>query len=335
MQFHGREAAQIENDTIRVTVLHEGGHIAEILHKKSGVNPLWLPPWPSIEPSTYQAKLHPRYGSNEESLLLAGIMGHNLCLDLFGPPSAEESAAGISVHGESSVASYNIKADSPRLTLRADLPLTQLRVTRTLTLANDGINIEISESVENLSSLDRALAWTQHVTLGPPFLQHGVTRFELQAAKSRTFEEPFGKSDLAPGADFVWPMAPRLSDTPVDLSIFTAENSSAKFTTHLMEPSRQTASFSAYSPDTQVLFGYRWRQVDFPWLGIWEENRSRTTPPWNGDTVACGLEFGVSPYPETRRKMIARGALFGVPGYRWLAARGHAAVEYSAFIKQR
>jgi hypothetical protein len=111
MKFEGREAVQLENDQIRVTVLREGGHIAEVLHKASGVNPLWIPPWPSIEPSAYQAALHPEYGSDTESKLLCGIMGHNLCLDVFGPPSPEEAAAGLSVHGESSVISYHIDSD--------------------------------------------------------------------------------------------------------------------------------------------------------------------------------------------------------------------------------
>ena len=30
------------NDSVRLTMLAEGGHIAEILHKRSGVNPLWI-----------------------------------------------------------------------------------------------------------------------------------------------------------------------------------------------------------------------------------------------------------------------------------------------------
>ena len=45
--YRGRSAVSIENEEIRVTVLREGGHIAEILHKATGVNPLWTPPWPS------------------------------------------------------------------------------------------------------------------------------------------------------------------------------------------------------------------------------------------------------------------------------------------------
>src|SRR5437764_12207541 len=102
IQFHNRRAVQIENEHLRVTVAVEGGHVAEILHKSSGVSPLWIPPWPSIEPSTYSLTTHPEYGNDAESKLLSGILGHNLCLGLFGPPSAEEARAGMTVHGEAS-----------------------------------------------------------------------------------------------------------------------------------------------------------------------------------------------------------------------------------------
>lgn len=44
--------------------------------------------------------LHPAYGADAESRLLSGLHGHNLCLDLFGPPSKEEEAVGMLVHGE-------------------------------------------------------------------------------------------------------------------------------------------------------------------------------------------------------------------------------------------
>ena len=41
--FKGRRAAHLENDFLRVTVLVEGGHIAEVLNKRAGVSPLWSP----------------------------------------------------------------------------------------------------------------------------------------------------------------------------------------------------------------------------------------------------------------------------------------------------
>src|SRR5438876_10148043 len=135
--YRNRRAVQMENETLRLTVLVEGGHIAELLHKPSGVNPLWTPPWPSIEPSTYDPAKHPEYGRNSESKLLAGIMGHNLCLDFFGGPSDEEAAAGLTVHGEASVAQYNVATSSEGLTQRAELPVAQLRLEREIRFAGD------------------------------------------------------------------------------------------------------------------------------------------------------------------------------------------------------
>lgn len=333
LTYRNRRAVQIENDTIRVTVLAEGGHIAEILHKPTGVNPLWTPPWPSIEPSTYRVPQHPEYGDDAESKLLAGIMGHNVCIDVFGGVSAEEAAAGMTVHGDASVAPYSIAVLEDRIVASAALRNSRLHFERRIRLGEDGRSVLISETLENLSNWDRPIAWTQHVTLGPPFLERGQTRFEVTATRSKVLEGDSGKDGYLPsGAEFDWPHAPLVAGGTEDLRVFTSRPASAGFTTHLMDPGKDTASFTAWSPSSKLLFGYEWDRADFPWLGIWEENHSRTNPPWNGVSLTRGMEFGVSPFPETRRQMIMRGSLFGVPGYRWLPARSIARVEYRAFI---
>jgi hypothetical protein len=97
-----------------------------------------------------------------------------------------------------------------------------------------------------------------------------------------------------------------------------------------MDPGRETAFFVAFSRAARLAFGYVWKQPDSPWLGIREENASRAGSPWNGVALTRGMEFGVSPIPETRRQTIDRGTLFGVPTCRWLPARGAVEVEYWA-----
>jgi hypothetical protein len=318
IEYRGRRAVRLENDHIRATLTLEGGHIVEILHKPTGVNPLWTPPWPSIEPSTYSPQLHPLYGEGAEAKLLAGIMGHNLCLDLFGGPSDEEAAAGITVHGEASVAPYDAMDHDGTLIMSASLPNAQLRFERRIQLV--GQSVQLTESVQNLGAFDRPIAWTQHVTLGSPFLAHGKTTFDLTATRSKTYESEFG--DLyAAATEFDWPLAPGRNGRKIDLRSYPALDESAGFTAHLMDPEQEYAWFGAYSPESGVMFGYRWRREDFPWCGIWEENQSRKQVPWNGQTIARGFEFGVSPMPETRRSMIDRGSLFGVRGFRWLPAK--------------
>jgi len=306
-RYRGRRATAIENDRMRVTVLHEGGHVAEVLDKHSGVNPLWTPPWPSIEPSTYDLRQHPEYGADSESKLLSGIMGHNLCMDIFGPPSEAEAAAGLTVHGEASVVPYEVAATDGELTEGATLPQAQLRIERRIRL--DGHFADVTESVENLSITDRPVAWTEHVTLGPPFLEKGETEFQAPITQSLVVEAGCGAFQ-------------KYTDAPV----------SGGFTTYLMNPAESTAQFVAWSPRNRVALAYVWRQADFPWLGVWEENYSRQGAPWNGRTLTRGMEFGASPIAETRRQMIDRGTLFGVPAFRWIPARTRIAVRYGFAI---
>ncbi len=333
-RWREREAVSIENSALRVTVLREGGHIAEILHKESGVNPLWVPPWSTLEPSQYDPAQHPEYGGDAEARLLAGIHGHNVCLDLFGGPTEEEAAAGIPTHGEAGVATYDIRETAAGLEMRTTLPRHGLAFARAIRL--EGERVRVFETVENLTALDRPIAYTQHVTLGPPFLEPGVTEFRIPATRGMTYPTDFAGPDgyLAVGAAFQWPHAPlRDGSGTHDLRKLPAVPASAAFSTQLLDPARDRAFFLAYSPSSRLLFGYEWRRADFPWIGLWEENHSRQTPPWSGRTLTRGLEFGASPFPEPRRAMIERRELFGAPAYRWLPAQSRIAVEYAAFAR--
>lgn len=329
--FRNRRAVQAGNETLRVTATVEGGHVAEILHKPSGVNPLWIPHWESIEPSCYDPARHPQYGAIDEARLLAGIMGHNLCLDTFGMPSEAEAAAGMPVHGEAPVALYAASGDGRGVLLESVFQKAQIGFQRRIEI--EGCVARFTETLENLSPSDRPVAWTQHVTLGPPFLQPGVTRFQASATRSKVIDSAFnGDRGLQKkGAEFLWPLCPLKNGSTTDFRVFTSEPVSGGFTAHLMDPAREQAFFLAWSPATRLLFGYVWRRENFPWLCRWEENHLRTAPPWNGRGLACGMEFGVSPLLESRRMMVERGKLFGVPTYRWLPARERIKVEYCAF----
>ncbi len=327
--FNNRQACQIENEQLRVTVLAEGGHIAELLNKATGVNPLWIPPWPSIEPSTWDPAKHPEYGNDAESKLLAGISGQNLCLDIFGCPSLGEAAAGAPVHGEGSGVHYGLKDNGARMTQRAHFPLALMDFERILEL--NGSSVRITESVRSLANFDRPIGWTQHVTFGPPFIERGRTRLKLTATRSKVIESDFthGKGYQKTGAEFDWPMVPHKNGGIVDLRTYPPYEVSGGYTAHMMNPALDTAYFEMWSPASKSWIRYEWKRADFPWCGIWEENCGRTHKPWNGKTITRGIEFGVSPMPESRRQMIERGSMFGIPGYRWLGAQETLTAAYT------
>jgi hypothetical protein len=127
-------------------------------------------------------------------------------------------------------------------------------------------------------------------------------------------------------------LKPNVGGGTEDMRVFTNAPASGGFDSVLMDPQRDQVFFFAFSPTVKLLFGYVWKRADFPWLGIWEENYSREHPPWNRRALTRGMEFGASPVPESRRKMIDRHSMFGVPGYRWLPAKTKAKVDYWSFI---
>lgn len=331
--YRGRSAIQMENSDVRVTVLKEGGHVASFEDKHSGVDPLWKPPWRSIDPSTYRLDRHPEYGADSESKLLSGLMGHNLALDIFGPPSSEEAAAGLTVHGESSVVPYEFKFEGDTLLASAHLPLAQMHVERKMRLLGRGV-IDFEESVTNLTAMDRPIAWTQHVTLGPPFIEGGSTRLHLSTENSAVYPYDLGYgSQYQPGQLFRWPHAPCIDGTAVDLSVYPASAPVTSVTAHLIPPTQERGFFLAWHPPTEMLFGYAWRRRDFPWISLWLENRARKDPPWNGNTTTWGIEFGASPYAEERVAMVNRNSLLGESTFCWLRSRSSVTVRYKAFLR--
>lgn len=334
IRYLNRRAYALENEFLRVIVTVEGGHIAALIDKASQVNPLWTPPWPTIEPSTYDSTRHASvYGNDAESRLLAGILGHNVCLDRFGPPSDSEAAAGMVVHGEAPVAVYGFTESEDTLVASTTLPVAQLAFERRLHLPAGSHAVTITEQVTNLNAADRAVAWTQHVTLGPPFVAPGKTVFRSSATRSKVVESDFsaGKGYMQIGAEFDWPNVPTLGGGTRDMQVYPDLAVSSAYSAHLMDPSKTPAWFAAWHPDLRIGCGYRWDPKDFPWMGIWEENRARTQAPWNGKTITRGMEFGVSPFPENRRAMLERGPLFGTPTTRWIPARQKVTVAYEAW----
>lgn len=331
--YRGRHAFALENEHIRVTVLVEGGHIAELLHKPSGVNPLWTPQWPSLEPSQFDpAKHSDTYGAHAESKLLAGVMGHNLCIDIFGGTSDAEAAAGLTPHGEGSIVPYSISITGDELVAQAAFPQARLSFERRIRL--HGHVAAITETVTNLLATDKPTAWTQHVSLSAPFVVPGETEFRIPGTRSKVYEDDFAGEFGAyqPGAEFDWPNVPLKRGGTMDMRTYPSAGRSGGFTTHLMDSARDQAYFLAYAPSTKVLCGYVWKRNDFRWLGIWEENRSRDIAPWNSSEITRGMEFGVSPMPETRRRMIERGPLFREPSFLWIPAKSSITVHYCAFI---
>ena len=328
--MYGRQGWELSNDKLALFIMAGGGHIAGLqVQGRKAANPYWIPVWKSIEPKAYRQKDAQRYGAK----LLACIAGHNLCLGAFGGPSPEEGKAGLGCHGEAPVVRWQVlkrKVTARRLVFQYGcvLPIARMRFARTVTLDAGSSIVRIRETVVNLARCDFPFTMCQHVTFGPPFAEPAVTIFDASASKGHTFPGEFGKLQrLQANRPFNWPLAPGVKGR-VDLR-FIGRPAYSDFASNLMNPKQEHAWFSALNPRLGVMVAYVWHRADFPWLGIWEENRGRRTAPWNGKSLARGMEFGTSPFPEGLRKAVDRSRFQGRSTYRWLPARGTLKYNYA------
>ena len=184
--FTERPAWTIDTAHLRVTVLRGGGHVAEIVLKSAGsINPLWIQERPTIDPSRYTTARDSRtYGGGPAAKLMSGLAGHSLCFPYWGNPSAAEERAGMTFHGETGVVDWtSTGSGSDWLELSAELPQSHTRFTRRLTL--HGTVVWFDEIAGNEAAWDRPVGWCEHVTIGAPFLERGVTTFTASATRGR------------------------------------------------------------------------------------------------------------------------------------------------------
>lgn len=152
-QFQNRDAWVMETPELRVTIMQSGGHIAEIVLKEAGVNPMWIQKTPTIDADRFdEGRDAARYGGGSGARLMSGLLGHNICFPFWGNPSGAETKAGMTFHGETGVTRWTRSAagDAGTLAIGADLPQSQTRFSRRVRVKGQVMQVE--SVAENLSA---------------------------------------------------------------------------------------------------------------------------------------------------------------------------------------
>jgi hypothetical protein len=265
-----------------------------------------------------------------ETLSPLAAMGHFLALDGFGAPSEQERAAGMPFHGEASKVAVKVIASRNSgavrsLVLESALPLAQETLTRTIEMVEGENVVYVASSLASALSVDRPVSWAEHATVGPPFLEKGKTVVDMPALNCRV--RPF-KPGAIPGRlvyerDFQWPMAPAKDGAMLDLRLVPAENY-LDLASCRMDPKRKLAFVTALHLDKHLLFGYVFRQQDFPWLMSWMN--------YTGDSRAArGMEFSTQPFDISHQETVAMSPLFGARTFRWLPAKSKIETRFLMF----
>jgi hypothetical protein len=343
-RWRGRAAQLLANDCLALRWLLGGGHLASLCSRNGrarDVNLLWEANWRTIDPQKYSQRIHSgKYGPLPAGQFLSGFTGHALCLDYFGAPSDEETKLGLPLHGEGAcsrwtVAGKRVSPDGARLRLRATAPVAELKIERDIALRGGESVVYVRETLTNLRRRDSYVQWVQHVTFGRPFLKAGESVCLVSGSRAKTWPLGYeGKCALKDDSEFQWPNAPAEDSGAIDVSQPFVRNGRGFVAAILLNQRSETGYVAVLNWRMGLVAGYLFRRIDFPWVAIWEENRTRTGAPWNGKTQARGLEFGTSPMPLGLREAILAGPMFGVPTMRCLPARSRVEVSYTIFVAE-
>ena len=171
--FEDLPALVLSNDKVSLTVITEGGAMAQILlaDDKEKINPIWNPYW-----IARQAGL---------SRPTSFFRGHFACLDGFGPVIGRGARCGIAVPRRGVHAAVGCCSRIRRQggTLSAafsvTLPLAHETFARTYHIV-DGENIVwVDSAVTSLLAFDRPVFWGEHATISAPFLEPGKVAVDM------------------------------------------------------------------------------------------------------------------------------------------------------------
>lgn len=219
-----------------------------------------------------------RLPREEASWLSAGkvedtneLFGHFLCFDRWGPVTSEEAASGIPYHGEAARLPWALMAPEALLgvAMTTTLPVTGLRVDRSVHLPTRGGNFQISTTVSNPTAELRPYNLVEHITLADSWNDPGVrlhTNAETGLVHSR------GK--LVAEASVRWPIL-EWGDESWDLR--GAVTRRGRLVASLVFPDDAEWGWVCLQhPSSGRLLAYVWRTGDFPWLNLfWSADGSQ------------------------------------------------------------
>ncbi|CAE7549138.1 unnamed protein product [Symbiodinium natans] len=298
--FPGRQLATLRSSSATLSLDSAGGSIASF-RLGALTNPLC---WDSaVHDQKDPSDCNPR------------PLGHFLCLDRWGPPSAAEHANGMPYHGEASSARWDVQAEDGSLRLSATLPLAGLSVTRRARLLEAPCAVQAAlavfeDEVRNDAKLGRMYNMVQHPSIAAPFLTretrvdcNGMRGF-TQCAQEAVGALPWTTPSRFPEARTTSSRDARQMTGGHD-DVFSYE----------VDPTCAYGWVTAYTPSLNLLLGYVWPRADYPWVSLWcsssgEEPRAR------------GLEFGTTGLHQPFPVLSQHPRIFDLPTFAYLDAGG-------------
>ena len=253
------------------------------------------------------------------------FMGHFLCFDRWGPPSAAEKANGFRHHGEVNTESWELFTahqinDSRSIcSMKCKLPMAGLQLTRKIELSADEPIFFVTEEIKNLNRNGRMFNIVQHVSIAPPFLDKS-TLFDNNTIQG--FEDREDGSLNQDETILRWPQADNNGEK-VNLRQF--EGVWPRVSSFVYDQNEEYGWVTACNPSKKLMLGYIWKVADYPWINFWRSMEDDVP-------VAFGMEFGTTGLHEPFPVVAKKGKIFDQNIYAFIDANEVLTKSFTAFL---
>ena len=207
-----------------------------------------------------------------------------------------------------------------------------MRFRRTLRIRDGESTLYFTESTTNLTRIDSPFCCQQHVTLGPPFVEGGVSRVDLPAKRGHTNPVVIHETDpLAANQLYDWPHAPLQGGGTRNLQLYPEDRYMAVVSV-LLEPEEEFAYTAVSNPRLGLLLVYAFPREIFPWTALWYEHEAAEFLPYNNRTTTWGVEFGSVAQAVKFMENLTAGPLLGQPRCGMLPALHTVDINYQAHM---
>jgi hypothetical protein len=316
---YNRPVLLVGNDKLEVAIVKQGGSMLRIRIQgdPQGISPFGNP------------ELVPGVPDNRK--LNGPMVGHFVCVDGFGPPSKQEAAAGVAMHGEAYLQPWKLVSAEKQdgvatVKFTVELPKFQESFARSLQMVDGENVIYVDSELTSDTAFDRTANWGEHPFLFPPFVERGNTVVDVSGARSRTRTYPGNTRAgtlLKQSQDFTWPNAPAANGGVFDMRETPEGVNGMGHTATLMDPARPLAWVTILNKARHYLLGYVFRREDYPWV----QNYMQYTGAW----IGRGVEFATQPFDLPHRDMVELNRMFDSPVYRWLPAKSKIGTRFLMF----
>lgn len=281
------EAVRLESSHLAVTIiLDQGADLHELIHKPSGIDVLWKPPYASREPGIGP----PPVGDSMAQWIAHYRGGWQTILPNFGKPVTYRGAV-LDFHGEAARRPWLLDeaaAASPHVVMSTRLQSMPLAVRREVWLDDERPMLRVRETVTNLSETACQCMWGHHPAFGAPLVAAGAAIYT--GARRILTDDGFTASgnDLPLGVSFEWPACATRDGVSIDLSTMPASGSGTSRVLWLQD--FRDAWYAIVNRSLPLGVGVRWDREVMPYACMWQEAGGAREFPFFGQAYALAIE---------------------------------------------